>query len=203
MIQATLLAELKELVEDRRTLEDWEHFRMLNQEAIQPLFSPRLLYLLKIRPLLAAPEVLIAHRIPFRQEQFQCRQCGGLLYRVIPGETLPEEIVALAAQSNFPERDRILKTKWMPAGQYCLKGCTTVYWNIPSPLTPEEEQLREQERLEADERGRREKARFEAICGQRTCPGCGNRLRVWADLARARCGYCLHPLDIPPDTDGT
>jgi hypothetical protein len=68
----------------------------------------------------------------------RCDKCGSALFEVVPFKTTQREIVEFASKSSLPvsARDTILKERWLHAGLYCPKGCTTIlveHGSLPLP----------------------------------------------------------------------
>jgi len=199
----SLLLKLKDYAEGTIQTEEWEQCWEQHQEELESLLSRRAYLLLKKRPLLAAQELLPEHHIGFVQKRFSCAKCGRVMFRIIGGETTADELVDFVTRCspNFGGREFILKWRWMMPGWYCPAGCTSM--RDSTPYTPSAEELiwrdeyeknsEEWHRLDMEERAR-------TPWGETVCPNCGKRLSTWADSSYKRCGYCRHPLEIPPDS---
>lgn len=125
-----LLAVLKDFVEGRVSLADWQAWWREHSSEVEAECDRFTFLSLKHRGFVGAMSVLGRSGISFRAVTGFCRHCGSPLFTAMPGKTSKQEIRAFAESSRLPGWESIVRDEWIHPGQYCPSGCTTILWNL-------------------------------------------------------------------------
>jgi hypothetical protein len=63
----------------------------------------------------------------YADAQGSCLKCGGTLFRVEPGKTSMQEIIAFAGTAEGWRENPEALAGWMPPGIYCQQGCVAIH----------------------------------------------------------------------------